>query len=579
MKRPVRVANASGFLGDRGSALREMVEGGDVDFVTGDYLAEVTMQILAKQQAKDPKGGYAAAFLHHLEPAFATAMNKGVKIVTNAGGLNPRALGEAVKALAAKLGLTVRVATIHGDDLRERLDALVSSPSTSDVASANAYLGAWGIVQALEAGADIVICPRVTDASLAVGPAAFWHGWKRDDFDRLAGAVAAGHVIECGTQATGGNYSGFKRLPPLEHPGFPLAEIADDGSSVITKHSGTGGTVSIGTVTAQLVYEIESPRYLNPDVVLHVESIVLAQEGPDRVALGGVKGSPPPPTTKVAITTRGSYRNEMLFVAVGLDIDEKIALFERDARAVMKETAASIEVQRIGSAKIDPAYQDQASVLVRVVASATDERAVGRPFSSGLVELALASYPGIFAVTPPGPARELNGYEPGLVEQRSLAHHVILPDGVRADVAPPALTSMFSRPPPAAPAREPAPTPTGTRPAHTRRVPLGTLVDARSGDKGSHANVGVWVESDEAYAWLSTLLTEARFRKLVPEARSLTIERWELPNLRAINFVVRDLLRGGAAVTPRFDRQAKALGEHLRSRVVDVPIALLDATT
>ncbi|NUP05456.1 MAG: DUF1446 domain-containing protein [Polyangiaceae bacterium] len=595
-KRPIRIANASGFLGDRASALAEMVFGGDIDVVSGDYLAEITMQILAKQRDRDPSLGFAASFLHHLEPAFAKAIEKGVKIVVNAGGLNPDGLAKRTTALAQKLGLTVRIATVHGDDLAPRLAELTAAGETftnletgealpSDpgfVRTANAYLGGWGIARALEAGADIVICPRVTDASLAVGPAAWWHGWKRDDWDRLAGAIAAGHVIECGPQATGGNFSGFlelagpkgvgdARFDALLRPGFPIAEIADDGSSVITKHPNTGGRVTVGTVTAQLLYEIDSPRYLNPDAVLHVESIQVLEEAPDRIAMRGVRGSPPPPTTKVAVTTRGSFKNEMLFVAVGLDIEEKIALFERGVRDLLKRSNATIEIQRIGTVKPDADRQDEASVLLRVVATSTNEQDAGRAFSSALVELALSSYPGVFAIAPPGPANDAGRYWPTLISQSRLLHEVTLPDGTKEMVAGPPVLQ------PATIVVTPAPAPRSW--GETRRAPLGTIVDARSGDKGSHANVGVWARSDLAFEWLRSELTTERFVELVPEAKPFAVDRYELPNLRGLNFLVRGILRGGAVASSRFDRQAKAFGEFLRSRVVEIPISLFDPGT
>lgn len=589
-KRPVRIANASGFFGDRMRALREVVEGGPIDFVTGDYLAEVTMMILAKLRAKNPAMGFAPTFLRQLEPVLGLVLERGIKIVVNAGGLNPVALTWAVRALGEKLGVSPKVAMLEGDDLLPRLDALRAdnagfpslethaplSTDTDTVVTANAYLGAFGIVRALDAGADIVICPRVTDASLVVGVAAHWHGWKRDDFDQLAGAVAAGHVIECGPQATGGNYSSFRSLRELSHPAFPIAEVAADGSSVIRKHDGQAGAVTRGTVTAQLVYEIGSPRYLNPDVVTHLDSVQLSEEGPDRVALRGVRGSPPPETTKVAITTRGAFRNEMTFAFVGLDIDAKIEWFERDVRAALTPkpgrsgSALDLLFQRIGSAAVDAAQQDQATVLLRVIASSDDEKLVSRAFSAALVEQGLSSYPGLFALGLPGPASEASGYWPTLVRQVDLTPMVTLPDGSVEAIAPPPVMQV-----PASPSAAPAPAPLDL--GKTVRGPLGLLVDARSGDKGSDANVGLWVESDQAYAWLRGELSVERFRTLLPEAGALAIDRYELPNLRALNFVVHGLLAGGAIASVRFDRQAKALGEFLRARYVDLPKVLLPA--
>jgi hypothetical protein len=582
-KRAVRIANASGFLGDRASAMREVVEGGPIDVVTGDYLAELTMMILGKQQAKAPDEGYAKSFLAHVAPVLTTILDRGIKVVVNAGGLNPRGLGEAVRALAARSGRNPAIATVHGDDLRPTLGALITNghglanletgePLTADriasVLTANAYLGGWGIVRALEADADIVICPRVTDAALVVGAAAWWHGWRRDDWDALAGAVAAGHVIECGTQATGGNYSSYRSIDDPIHPGFPIAEVSADGSSIITKHPGTGGAVTIGTVTAQLVYEVSSTRYLNPDVTTLLDTIALEAVSKDRVALRGTRGAPPPSTTKVAITTKGFYRNEMTFAFVGLDIAGKLDLFERGTRAALARRDLDLVFQRIGGVAADASRQDEATSFVRVVASSRDEAAVARAFSAALVEQALASYPGLFVLGMPAGATDVGGYWPALVPQSEIDHRVTLPSGTVESI-PAAPTFAPQRDPAASGADGPASF------GPSRRVALGVIADARSGDKGSDANVGVWVSSDAAFAWLRSALTVAWLRESVPEIGDRAVERYELPNLRAINFVLRGFLDGGAAAGLRLDRQAKALGEFVRARPIDVPIALL----
>ncbi len=585
MSRPLRIANASGFLGDRASALQEMVEGGDVDVVTGDYLAELTMLILGRQRLRDPSAGYAKAFLRQLEPVLATVLDRGIKVVVNAGGLNPAGLAAELWVLSATLGLAPAIATVEGDDLRDRLAELHAAgrplreaatgaplPPDAPVLTANAYLGAWGIVAALQAGADIVICPRVTDASLVVGPAVWWHGWGREAFDPLAGAVVAGHVLECGAQATGGNYSGFAEIPDLRRPGFPLAEIAEDGSAVITKHPGTGGAVTEGTVTAQLLYEVGSARYRNPDVVVALDTVRVAPAGPDRVALAGTRGHPPPPTTKVAVTLPGGWRNEALFVLTGLDIARKAEVLEGAAREALADLALDLAFHCIGAPAADARRQDDASALLRVVAASADERAAGRVFSGRLVELALANYPGLFLTAPPGPATAVGRYVDALVDQDVPDHRVVLPSGVSEAVPPPPVTA----PPPPEPApawmARRGPDPQEPR----RRVPLGAVADARSGDKGDSANVGLWVRSDAAYAWLAAELGIRRFQELVPETAELRVERTELANLRALNFVVHGLLPGGAAATTRFDRQAKGLAEFVRSRAVDVPVGLLE---
>ena len=336
----LRIANCSGFFGDRLSAAREMVDGGPIDVLTGDYLAELTMAILWRQQQRDPDGGFAATFLAQMEEVLGTCLDRGIKVVTNAGGLNPAGLAHKLEKLAADLGLAPKIGFVEGDNIIDRIPALVAegigfrnldtgallAGSGVEPVTANVYLGGWGIRTALEKGADVVITGRVTDAAVVVGPAAWHFDWQRDNWDALAGAVVAGHIIECGAQTTGGNYSFFG--DDLGVPGFPIAEIEADGSTVITKHPDTGGEVSVGTVTAQLLYEIGPPLYLNPDVSSHFESIALTQEAPDRVQVSGVKGSPPPPELKVALNYFGGYRNSMTFGIAGLDIERKATLLE-----------------------------------------------------------------------------------------------------------------------------------------------------------------------------------------------------------------------------------------------------------
>jgi hypothetical protein len=438
--------------------------------------------------------------------------------------------------------------------------------------TANAYLGAWGIVAALDTGADVVICPRVTDASLVVGPAAFHFGWARDDWDRLAGAVVAGHVIECGPQATGGNYSFFREVPGLEHPGFPIAELHADGSAVITKHPGTGGMVSVGTVTAQLLYEIDGPRYANPDVVARFDSARLAQEAPDRVRISGVRGEPAPREAKVCINYLGGYRNGMTFVLTGLDVENKAALVRRSLFAALggEQRFASVDVLLIRTDKQDAPSNEEATALLRVTVKDQDAAKVGRAFANAAVEMALASYPGFFATTPPSGESPFGVYWPALVPRELIEEVVVANDGRRILVASPPLAGRDAAEP-AIPAAQLPLVPSGV----TVRRPLGVVAGARSGDKGGNANVGVWARTPAAFAWLREFLDVARFRTLVPDAADLEVRRHELPNVLALNFVVVGLLGDGVAASTRADPQAKGLGEYLRSRYVELPEALL----
>jgi hypothetical protein len=561
---PVRIGNCSGFYGDRSAAMREMLTGGDLDYLTGDYLAELTMLILARDRAKNPDRGYAKTFLAQLEECLGTALDRGVRIVANAGGLNPAGLATAVRALGERLGLSVRVAHVEGDDLIGRAGAL----GFGNPLAANAYLGAWGIVDCLNSGADVVVTGRVTDASVIVGPAAAHFGWGRSDYDALAGAVAAGHVIECGIQATGGNYAFFTEVPDLTYAGFPLAEIHADGSSLITKHPGTGGLVSVDTVTAQLLYEISGARYANPDVTLRVDSIALSDDGPDRVRISGVTGEPPPPTLKVSLNSIGGFRNAMTFVLTGLDIDAKAELVQRQLQAGLTVKPAELQWTLVRTDHPDADTEETASALLRCVVRDPDPAHVGRQFSSAAVELALASYPGFHVTAPPGEGQIYGVFTPGYVDAGEVRQVAVHADGRRTEIAPADDTRELA-PADAPPLPEPLPA------GPTRRAPLGLIAGARSGDKGGSANVGVWVRTDEQWRWLAHLLTVPKLRELLPETIDLPVTRHLLPNLRAVNFVIDGILGEGVAYQARFDPQAKGLGEWLRSRHVDIPESLL----
>ncbi|MFG2956142.1 acyclic terpene utilization AtuA family protein [Streptomyces sp. NPDC048291] len=570
----LRIGNASGFYGDRFDALREMLAGGELDVLTGDYLAELTMLILGRDRLKDPGAGYARTFLRQLEDCLGLAHERGVRIVTNAGGLNPAGLADAVRQLADRLGIPVRVAHVEGDDLT------AAHPGSL---AAHAYLGGFGIAECLRAGADIVVTGRVTDAALVTGPAAAHFGWRPGDYDRLAGAVVAGHVLECGTQATGGNYAFFAEAEAgagaaagagrdLRRPGFPLAEIHEDGSCVITKHPGTGGFVDVGTVTAQLLYETGGARYAGPDVTARLDSVRLSPDGPDRVRIEGVRGEAPPPTLKVGRNRLGGFRNEVVFVLTGLDIEAKAALVQEqmgDALTRAKQAPSEIRWDLVRTDRPDADTEETASALLRLVVRDRDQETVGRALTGAAVELALASYPGFHVLAPPGKGAPYGVFEDVYVPQEEVPHVAVLHDGRRTPV-PPAQDALVLQDPSEPPLPEPP-----SEGGPTRRAPLGLVAGARSGDKGGNANVGVWVRSDEAWRWLAHTLTVDTFRQLLPETAELKVTRHVLPNLRALNFTVEGILGEGVAAQHRFDPQAKALGEWLRSRHLDIPEALL----
>lgn len=639
MAEPVRVANCSGFYGDRLSAAAEMVEGGPIDFLTGDWLAELTMLILSRTRAKRPGGGYARTFVTQMEQVMGTCLDAGIKVVSNAGGLDPRGCAEAVAAAAERLGLAPVVACVEGDDLMGRLPELAAGGHLRHhgdgepirypgrFVTANAYLGCWGIVEALDRGADIVVTGRVTDASVAVGPAAWRHRWPRDAWDELAGATAAGHVIECGTQATGGNYSFFAEVDGMARVGFPWAEIAADGSSVIGKHDGTGGEVSVGTVTSQLLYEIDGPAYLGPDVTARFDTIRLEQAGRDRVRIAPVAGEPPPPTLKVAMNEMGGFRRDVEVALTGLDVEAKADLVsEAFWRACphRPDDYDRAEARLVRTDKADPASNEEAVARWKLSLASSDEARLSRVVSDAVNELALASIPGMFAPGGSGRPRPFGIYRPGLVPADLVPAHVSIfggnrtavdsktaaptttyrttadstakPTAANSAVDDPAATATAATPniapdsdPSAVSLQAPAPAdPTSAEvtagsvslqaaaPAGpTVDAPLGRVVGARSGDKGGNANLGVFARSPEAFAWLDRFLTTERLRELLPEAADLEIDRHRLANILSLNFVIRGLLGEGVASSTRFDSQAKSLGEWLRARMAPIPKELL----
>ncbi|MGW1495496.1 acyclic terpene utilization AtuA family protein [Streptomyces sp. NPDC002402] len=556
----LRIANASGFYGDRFDAVKEMLTGGPLDILTGDYLAELTMLILGRDRLKDPRLGYAKTFLRQLEESLGLAQDRGVKIVANAGGLNPASLADAVRELADRVGVPVKVAHVEGDDLADRFPGALS---------ANAYLGGTGIAECLRAGADVVVTGRVTDAALVTGPATAHFGWGPEDYDALAGGVVAGHVLECGTQATGGNYSFFSGHD-VRRPGFPLAEIHADGTSVITKHDGTGGLVDVGTVTAQLLYETGGARYAGPDVTARLDTVRLAQDGEDRVRISGVRGEAPPPTLKVGLNRIGGWRNEVVFVLTGLDIEAKARLVrEQLDDALGKHRPAEVRWELARTERPDGDTEERASAYLRLVVRDSDPDKVGRAVSGAAIELALGSYPGFHVTAPPGKGAPYGVFEAEYIDAAEVTHTAVLPDGRRITMPTPVRTKDVEPVPDEG--GLPAALPAGPR----RAAPLGLIAGARSGDKGGDANVGVWARSDDAWRWLAHELTVNRFRALLPETAELTVVRHVLPNLRALNFTVEGILGEGVAAQARFDPQAKALGEWLRSRYVDIPEVLL----
>ena len=583
----IKIGNCSGYYGDKLSAAKDMVEGGPIDVLTGDYLAELTMTILFNQKLQRGEDkGYVGTFLKQIKDVAETCKKNNIKIVTNAGGLNPSSMANEIINILKEMSIDLKVAYIDGDDLMPRLEELKDqgegfvnidknatlNSTEHNLLTANAYLGAWGIKEALDEGADIVVCPRVTDAAVVIGPAAWKFKWKRTDFDELAGALAAGHIIECGCQATGGNYSFFEEVPSFINVGYPIAEIESDGSFTITKHPGTGGLVSVGTVTAQLLYEISSPAYINPDVISHFDTLEINQIGPDRVRVSGCRGSNPPGKHKVCINLATGYRNCMDLVLTGLDIEAKAktitdTLFHSVGG---KDQFDEVSVNLYRTDKKNPDSNEEAMATLSISVKSRNPDLVGRLFSAKIIELSLANYPGFFSAgtgKKPGP---VISYWPALIDSKHIKEYVHV-DGKTLEIEPTSQLQFeenyYQKQPVAI---EPAPQ------GEMDEISFGRLFGARSGDKGGCANIGVWAKTDLAFSFLYNFLSVEKLKELMPDLNKYSIDRYELPNINSLNFYIHGILEDGVSSNNRMDGQAKSLGEYLRAKTISVPKIIID---
>ena len=583
----IKIGNCSGYYGDKLSAAKDMVEGGPIDVLTGDYLAELTMTILFNQKLQRGEDkGYVGTFLKQIKDVAETCKKNNIKIVTNAGGLNPSSMANEIINILKEMSIDLKVAYIDGDDLMPRLEQLRDQGETfvnidkntnldsteHNLLTANAYLGAWGIKEALDEGADIVVCPRVTDAAVVIGPAAWKFKWKRTDFDELAGALAAGHIIECGCQATGGNYSFFEEVPSFINVGYPIAEIESDGSFTITKHPGTGGLVSVGTVTAQLLYEISSPAYINPDVISHFDTLEINQIGPDRVRVSSCRGSNPPGKHKVCINLATGYRNGMDLVLTGLDIEAKAktitdTLFH-SVGGIDQFDEVSVNLYRTD--KKNPDSNEEAMATLSISVKSKNPDLVGRLFSAKIIELSLANYPGFFSAgtgKKPGP---VISYWPALIDSKHIKEYVHV-DGKTLEIEPTSQLQFeenyYQKQPVTI---EPAPQ------GEMDEISFGRLFGARSGDKGGCANIGVWAKTDLAFSFLYDFLSVEKLKELMPDLNKFSIDRYELPNINSLNFYIHGILEDGVSSNNRMDGQAKSLGEYLRAKTISVPKIIID---
>jgi acyclic terpene utilization AtuA family protein len=601
----VVIANCGGFWGDDPGAARRQVEGGPIDYLTMDYLAEVTMAILQKQRARKPDAGYPADFLLHLRDVLPACVQRGIRIITNAGGVNPLACRAAVVALARELGVAdrVKVALVLGDDLYADLDAVLASGEPlinmdtgkpladirNRVLSANTYIGAAPIVRALQEGANVIVTGRVADAAVTLAPMMFEFGWTGTDWDRIAAGVVAGHIIECGAQCTGGNFTDWHQVKSFRNMGFPLVEAEPDGSFVVTKHPNTGGLVTVHTVSEQILYEIGAPGYLTPDVVARFDSVRLEQQGADRVRVTGARGEPAPPRLKVSVSYHAGWRAFGRLILSGPDTLAKAKVVADafwDAAGGRGAYEQAVH-QFIGWNACHPpmAKSEPGEVLLQFAVRDQDARKINTRFASQLVPRVLGTVPGISYIADQGRPRasEVVAFWPALISRAAVTPRVIIGDRQIEIPDLPAKEERVSSEQAGAKGqavtatRENYPASLDDSTLKRSRVPLSRLCLARSGDKGDTANIGVIARSEAIYDWMLEHLTPSFVKRHFEDVCKGEVERFELANLLAVNFLLHQSLGGGGTLSLLLDAQGKTYAQYLLAAEVEVPEGLLNA--
>ncbi|KAK7530080.1 hypothetical protein IWX49DRAFT_513202 [Phyllosticta citricarpa] len=602
------MTGCSGSTTDRRDAMRALSANfatDPVDVIIGDWMSEANMTSRGVAKTDAEGDAYEPTFLEALGPALPHIAKHGIKVAANAGASDTRKLHEIVTKMVEDQGLDLKVAWISGDEVLPAVQkALESGQSqfenicTGEILKdwnfeptyAQAYLGGLGIAEAFARGADIVVCGRVSDAAPVIGAAYWWHNWTRSDLLQLANAFVAGHLIECSNYVCGGNFSGFKRLASKgwDDIGYPIAEISSSGAVVITKNLGTGGEVSVETCTSQLLYEIQGPWYFNSDVTALLSDLWFEQLSTDRVALHGVKADLPPPTTKVGITAKGGYQAEFHWFLVGLDIKEKATMMESQIRKMLSphiHRFSKLAFTTNGSVPENPTNQNAATVDFRVFAQAPNAKdLMPERFLRPCMDPVMEGYPGAtphldFRQAFPRPIYE---YYVTLLPQADLQHKVHMHTGEEVEVAPPSETKVWPKQQPSQPTTD-GQVSLGAY-GKTVRGPLGWIVHARSGDKGSNANVGFWVRFEDEWDWLKGLLSVDAVKELLAEeytGKAIVSscphdDRFELPNLRAVHFLLHDHLDRGVSCSSSYDFLGKNIAEFLRARHVDLPVRFLE---
>lgn len=590
MSDTLRIANASGYWGDDLTALKRQIEGGPVDVVTMDFLAEITMSILQKQVQRNPETGFARDFVDQMDEVMARAMADNVTIIANAGGVRPLQCGEAIMARAAAQGLDPRIGVVAGDDLLDRIgqwhadgvdlsnmdDGRPFGDIVDRVSSANAYFGAAPVVTALEAGATFIVTGRVTDTGITLAPMIHKFGWATDDWDRLAAGIIAGHILECGAQSTGGNFTDWRDVPSFDNIGYPVVEMSEDGSFVVTKHDGTGGLINVATVTEQLVYEMGDPgAYLTPDVVVDFGSIQLEQVGPDRVRVSGIRGTAPTDLLKVSLSYSDGYKSSGGVVVCGPDASAKAEAFGEILWKRLPEYEATLTEAVGASATWGPLSPSQeANEVIARFGVRDQDRSKIQEFSKMVPAMVLSGPPGVGVFGGRPPVQDVVAYWPCLIPRDLCQAEVtVIGGGDRVEATVPfegqtgigRVSSADS-----SDNREVATTLSG----ETVTVKLAALAHGRSGDKGDTCNIGVIARHPDLYPWLVEHLTAKRVQEAFTGIAFGDVERFEVPNIDAVNFLLHECLGGGGTLSLHIDAQGKTYSHALLNIDVEIDRAL-----
>jgi len=592
----IRIGNASGYWGDDPGALFRQVNGGRLDYITMDFLAEITMSIMQKQRKRDPEAGYARDFIPMLESVLKKMLSDGTKIITNAGGVNPEACAEAISQMAMKLGLRPKIAVVYGDDINDRLAELEAkgckfsnmedgrnfSEVNGRIAAANVYFGAAPVVAALKMSPDIIITGRVTDTGITLAPMIHELGWSLDDWNKLSAGIVAGHIIECGTHSTGGNFTDWHLVPSFDNPGYPIVEMQEDGTFFVTKHPGSGGLVSVDTVREQLFYEMGNPvSYLTPDVVADFSTIQLEAAGENRVKVFGIRGYEPTPLYKVSMAYADGFKSIGEIAISGPDARKKAEKFAEIFWKKVGTDFAATETEYVGYNAFHRGmgHEDEGNeIILRLGARDSDQRKL-KTFGKMIPALILGGPPGVAILGGVPRIQEIMSYWPALIPKNATHPMIAFYDNGYTNISEidDTLVGHFTEPPVDSQVAEKVSLSLSDILSRFKKGDcLSTICLGRSGDKGDTSNIGVIARSKKSYDFLEKHITAQVVKDLFQELCQGRVIRYSVPNMLGFNFLLEGSLGGGGTMTLRSDAQGKMFAQALLRQKIEIPQDILN---